>query len=48
MFDHTRGESMKKTTNALVKKTTSYNPEFLQSTGYAPVPKTALQVKMDK
>lgn len=40
---------MKKTTNALVKKVGSLNPEHLQSTAYGPsVPKTALQVKMDK
>ena len=40
---------MKKTANALLKKTGSNNPEYLQSTMYGPpVPKTALQVKMDK
>ena len=38
---------MKKTTNLLLKKAT--NPEQLQSTGYGTsIPKTALQVKMDK
>ena len=40
---------MKKTANALLKKTGSNNPEYLQSTMYGPpVPKTDLQVKMDK
>lgn len=40
---------MKKTANVLLKKTNSNNPEYLQNTIYGPpVPKTALQVKMDK
>lgn len=41
---------MKKTTNALVKKAGSMNPEHLQNTAYGAtgIPKTALQVKIDK
>jgi hypothetical protein len=53
LFDQTRGESLKKTTNALIKKASNINPESLHSTAYGQsyglsAPKTAMQIKADK